>query len=184
MFKAGLPSCLSVKELTCQCGRSGFHPRIGKTPWRRKWQPIPVFLPGKSHGQRNLVCYSPWDGKRVGHELAVTVTIYLKLGWVCGNERSNTREAGRHHWWRALKVALRIVWGKFDPGLTSKNMSFSNNVEKALTSSGVNLLQNSLMWILEMILMIPFLLIHESMNVWLRQPEKQCPEYCCVVYKT
>ena len=70
MFKAGLPSCLSVKELTCQCGRSGFDPGIGKTPWRRKWQPIPVFLPGKSHGQRNLVCYSPWDGKRVGHELA------------------------------------------------------------------------------------------------------------------
>ena len=31
-----------------------------KIPWRRKWQPIPVFLPGKSHGQRSLVGYSPW----------------------------------------------------------------------------------------------------------------------------
>ena len=32
-------------------------------PWRRGWQPTPVFLPGKSHGQRRLVGYSPWDCK-------------------------------------------------------------------------------------------------------------------------
>ena len=36
---------------------------IGKTFWRRKWQPTPVFLPGKSHGQRSLVGYSPWGLK-------------------------------------------------------------------------------------------------------------------------
>ena len=35
--------------------------------WRRKWQAIPVFLPGKSHGQRSLVGYSPWGHKRAGH---------------------------------------------------------------------------------------------------------------------
>ena len=33
----------------------GFDPWMGKIPWRRKWQPTPVFLPGESHGQRNLV---------------------------------------------------------------------------------------------------------------------------------
>ena len=32
-------------------------------PWRRKWQPTPVFLPGKSHGQRSLEGYSPWGHK-------------------------------------------------------------------------------------------------------------------------
>ena len=36
--------------------------RIG-APWRRKWQPVPVFLPGKSQGQRSLVGYSPWGCK-------------------------------------------------------------------------------------------------------------------------
>ena len=36
---------------------------VGKIPWRRAWQPIPVFLPGKSHGQRSLAGYSPWGGK-------------------------------------------------------------------------------------------------------------------------
>ena len=36
----------------------------------RKWQPTPIFLPGKSHGQKSLVGYSPWGGKAVGHDLA------------------------------------------------------------------------------------------------------------------
>ena len=46
-----------------QCGRPGFDPQLGKIPWRWKWPPTPVFLPGKSHGQRSLVGYSSW-----GHE--------------------------------------------------------------------------------------------------------------------
>ena len=36
-----------------------FDPWVGKISWRRKWQPTPVFLPGKVHGQRSLVGYSP-----------------------------------------------------------------------------------------------------------------------------
>jgi len=35
----------------------------GKIPWKRKWQPTPLFLPGESHGQRTLVGYSPWGFK-------------------------------------------------------------------------------------------------------------------------
>ena len=37
-----------------------FEPWVGKFPWRRKWQPSPVFLPGKSHGWRSPVGYRPW----------------------------------------------------------------------------------------------------------------------------
>ena len=33
---------------------------VGKIPWRKEWQSIAVFLPGKSHGQKNLAGYSPW----------------------------------------------------------------------------------------------------------------------------
>ena len=55
----GLPRWLSDKESTCQCRRLWFSPWVGKIPWRRKQQPAPVFLPGKSHGQRSLVGYSP-----------------------------------------------------------------------------------------------------------------------------
>ena len=61
-----------VKNLpsdACHCRRHRFDPWVRKIPWRRKWQPTPVFLPGKSHGQRSLVGYSPW-GYMVGHNLA------------------------------------------------------------------------------------------------------------------
>ena len=44
---------------------TGFDPWVGKIPWRRKWQPSPVFLPGKSHGQRSLAGYSPWSCKEL-----------------------------------------------------------------------------------------------------------------------
>ena len=53
---------LHNKESACQYGRRkglGFNPWVGKIPWRRKWQPTPVFLPGESHGWRSLVGYSP-----------------------------------------------------------------------------------------------------------------------------
>ena len=63
---------LSGKESTCQCKRLrrlGFSLWVGKISWRRKWQPTPVFLPGKSHGQTSLAAYSPWGCKRAGHNL-------------------------------------------------------------------------------------------------------------------
>ena len=54
----------SCPELGClPCGRLGFNPWIGEISWRRKWQPTPVLLSGKSHEQRNLVGYSPWGRK-------------------------------------------------------------------------------------------------------------------------
>ena len=54
---------LSGKEPACQCRRCGFKSWVKKIPWRRKWQPTPVFLPGKSHGQRRLVGYNSWGLK-------------------------------------------------------------------------------------------------------------------------
>ena len=56
---AGLPWWLGGKEPTFQCRRPRLDPWVGKISCRRKWQPTPVFLPGKSHGQRSLASYSP-----------------------------------------------------------------------------------------------------------------------------
>ena len=53
------------KESACNTGDRG-----GKIPWRKTWQPTPVFLPGESHGQRSLAGYSLWGCK----ELDTTVT--------------------------------------------------------------------------------------------------------------
>ena len=58
----GIPGGCSGKEPTCHCGRHKrceFNSWIGKIPWRRAWQPTPVFLFGKSHGQKSLAGYSP-----------------------------------------------------------------------------------------------------------------------------
>ena len=63
----GFPGGASDKELTCQCRRHKkcqFDPWVGMIPWRRVWEPIPVFLPGESHGQRSLAGYCPWDCKK------------------------------------------------------------------------------------------------------------------------
>ena len=69
-------SCFLLPSV-CTFGNSILFPKIkmsfffsswvGKTPWSRKWQPSPVLLPGKSHGQRTLVGYSPW-GRKVRHD--------------------------------------------------------------------------------------------------------------------
>ena len=56
----GFPWWLSDKESACNAGAtrdSGFNLWVRKTPWRRAWQPTPVFLPGESHGQKSLAGY-------------------------------------------------------------------------------------------------------------------------------
>ena len=62
-----LPWWFSGKESACQCRRHGFDLWVRKI-WRRKWQSTPVFLPGKSHGQRILAGYSPWGHKTVRYD--------------------------------------------------------------------------------------------------------------------
>ena len=86
---------LSDKESACQCKRCRFSPWVRKIFWRRKWPPTPVFLPGKSHGQRSLVGYSPCGPKRVRHNLDtkqqqcmyVYLVTYLSL---CGITHTHT----------------------------------------------------------------------------------------------
>ena len=64
-----LPRQLSGKESICQCRRfRRCGPWVRKIPWGRKWIPTPVFLPGKSHGERSLAGYSP-HAHKVRHNL-------------------------------------------------------------------------------------------------------------------
>ena len=57
------------------------------TLWRREWQPTPVFSPGKSHGQNSLEGYSPWVGKRVGHDLATKQWQQYSNNWTLAGLR-------------------------------------------------------------------------------------------------
>ena len=68
-----------MERICLHYGRPRFNPWVGKIPWRRAWQPIPVFLPGKSHGQRNLVNYSSWGCKELNTTEQLTHTFILKM---------------------------------------------------------------------------------------------------------
>ena len=63
-WKSLFQMTLKVKNLPTNMGdKCGFAPWVRKIPWRRAWQPTPVFLPGESHWQRSLAGYSPWGCK-------------------------------------------------------------------------------------------------------------------------
>ena len=79
-FRFGLPRSCTGKESTCQSRRHRFDPWVRKIPWRRKWQPTPVFLPGESHGQRSLAGDSPW-GHKESDTTEVTEHAHTPLLW-------------------------------------------------------------------------------------------------------
>ena len=75
-----------VKNLP-ECERPGFNPWVMKIPWRREWQATPVFLPGKSHGQRSLGWgrggeggYSPWGHKELDMTEQLTLSLFTFPG--------------------------------------------------------------------------------------------------------
>ena len=68
-----LPRWTNGKESACQCKRHRFNPWVRKIPWRRAWQPTPIFLPGEPHGHRSLAGFSP-RGPRVWPNWATTTS--------------------------------------------------------------------------------------------------------------
>ena len=77
MVKSPLTKCR-------RCRRHGFNPWVGKIPWRRKWHPAPIFLPGKFHGQRSLVDYSPWAHQEwnTTEYTCMQAHIYIAAEWI------------------------------------------------------------------------------------------------------
>ena len=100
-----LPRWCSGKEPTCQCRRHkrrGFDPWVRKIPWRRKWQPAPVFLPGEPHGQRSLVGYSPW-----GTESDVTEHQQPIADSLCCMVETNTTLESNY-----IPILKKTIWRK------------------------------------------------------------------------
>ena len=100
--------------------------RTGLMCWRRQWQPIPVLLPGKSHGRRSLVGCSPWD--RWG--LDTTERLHFHFSLSCIGEGNgnplqcscleNPRDGGT--WWAAIYgVAQSWTWLKWLSSSSSSN---------------------------------------------------------------
>ena len=86
----GLPRRPSIKGFACQCRscrKCRFDFWVGTIPWRRKWQPTPRWLLGKSRGQRKLENYSPWSCKeldmieRLSGHASICVLYVWEWGW-------------------------------------------------------------------------------------------------------
>ena len=90
-----LPWWLSGKEPACQCRRHRFNPWVRKMPWRRKWQPTPVFLPGKCHGERSLAGYSPWGHKESDTTKQLNTHIYV---WMVPDMTTKYRKKSVKRW--------------------------------------------------------------------------------------
>ena len=109
LYEFGLSWWLSCKESAYQCRRHRRHrfdPWVRKIPWRRKWQPTPIILPGKSYGQRSLEGYSLWEYKESAN-LAVLGTTYGEgsrnpLQYSC---LENPMDRGT--WWAAVHGVTR-----------------------------------------------------------------------------
>ena len=83
--------------------------------WRRKWQPTPVVLPGKPHGWRSLVSYSPWS-HRVGHDWATSLKASFKFNLLKGPvfKYSDTEDSGFSLWiLREHNKSTTYVWEIF-----------------------------------------------------------------------
>ena len=110
----GLPWRLSGKTPACQCSRLSFNPWVRKVSWRRKWQPAPVFLPGRCHGQRSLGAYSPWGYETGWHALATkwqhknTRTTLFWLLYLC-NKFWNQKVWVFQLFW-LLRVPCNSIW--------------------------------------------------------------------------
>ena len=123
----GLPWWLSGNKYTYQWRRPELDPWVRKTPWRRAWQPTPVFLPGESDGQRSLADYSPWNKKRVEPVATkqqhlmdtglTNLTVSTFFAWV---DRKLRTQITAHFWlmWRtcvhlslsSLHFSLHLCW--------------------------------------------------------------------------
>ena len=101
----GFPGDSVVKNLPegRNHGRCRFSPWVWKIPWRRAWQPIPVLMPGKSHGQRSLAGYSPWGRKEL--DMIEQLSMHSMSHWAkgkqgamnqCVNEQSHSPLQRKH----------------------------------------------------------------------------------------
>ena len=122
----GFPDGASGKEPVCPCSchkKHRFSPWVGKIPWRRAWQPTPVFSPGDSHGHRSLTGY------RVRHDWSNSA--YMHLGcsqhWdvisiMCWSSNKNPWENFKFFANQQLPMTsfnqVKQVWGHCSPTLS------------------------------------------------------------------
>ena len=113
------------KRIHLQCRRLRFNPQVGKIPWRREWQPTPVFLPGEPHGQRSLAGYSPWGRK----ESDMTE-------WLTNNNWESLEMKVGEHQFSSWRVPL--IWYFLTPQERRLEESLENSILQLLCQSMIS----------------------------------------------
>ena len=122
---SSLPRWPSGKESACpcrRCKRCEFHPWVGKIPWRRKWQPTPVFLPGKSHGAWWAIVHGVTKNQE---RLSDWVhTHYIQYDWKlgCKNRYPDWEKAT----WRWRQ---RLEWCIYKPRIAGRSQKLGKGKE-------------------------------------------------------
>ena len=111
----GFPGGLLSKESTYQCRWLGFYHWVGKILQRRKWQHTPVFLTGKSHGQRSLLA-TIHGVTRVGHDWATSLSLFTFMHWRRKWQPTPVFLPGESQGWGSL-VGCRL-WGRTESNTT------------------------------------------------------------------
>ena len=126
-----------VKNLPANSGqaRDAFHPWVRKIPWRRAWQPTPVFLPGESHGQRSLVGYSTRGCKEsdTSESTHACMLHWAPLHSVPPNGEFNDFAIWAHLWCNILPAEfVALSWA---PGLEENPVPFCSILHTVIFNS-------------------------------------------------
>ena len=118
LFWYGFPGGSVVNVNARNTGHTGLIPGSGRFPWKRPRQPTPVFLPGKFHGHRSLVGYSPWHHKESDTTEWACTCMFWYSKWLVTfirvtsrsvrREKENFETLIRTRFWRALYASLKI----------------------------------------------------------------------------
>ena len=115
-----------ISNVILKCGRPGFDPWVEKIPWRRKWQPTPVLLPGKFHGWRILVGYSPWGLKELDttEQLhIIDIDLKIQLFSTKSDIKELCKNVKQQHF-SLRKVFSHVFWGVWKVVIFPKNVLF------------------------------------------------------------
>ena len=116
------PRWHSWYRICLQCKRPRLNPWVRKIPWRTKWLPTPVFLPGKFYGQRSLAGYSPWGCKELDitkYPLPPSIEIHTAIS-------------------KSYKVILKFIWNHKTPKFLKQLCKRTNlKIPHTLTSVSV-----------------------------------------------
>ena len=121
----GLPGWLRGKEFAWNIGDAGLTPGSGRSSGEGNGNPLQYSLPGKSHGQRSLVGYSPWGHKHVGQSWVAKQQTTAFAGKDWGQEEKGVKEDEMvqwHHWLNGLKFKQTLGDSEWQGSWVSYNL--------------------------------------------------------------